>query len=566
MQENQTARQCLWIAALFALVLLATRSVYLGDTNDYAKDIAEHLGGPPFGQGSSLWEFGHLLWRPLGWVLASALAPMLSRLTDWTPFMQAAFALMMVSTLSAIAAVVLWYLLLIQSVRSAKTAFLLALAFAFGHGFLLYARSGCPYIPGLACLSASLFILRRGKIYGAAVMYALAALFWFPFILAGLGLFLVAAAPPDWNRRIRDSLTTIRLANAVRFALISLAIAGAVYCLGGAARGITSFGEARAWYASANHGLAESGRAVRLATGLPRSFLYFGKDGILFKRFLKHDPYAPVGMGALLRSSLWKIAVFYLFLLCFLYELWRRRTPSGWPIAFLLGGTVPVLFFAVFLFEPGQPERYLPALPFLLLAIGWIFRDSASGRGPARIFIAGFLLAVVLSNGYSFAAPRVASEDAASWSRIANLRGRISGTSVAVVTTNQDQLEEFLSRSIFGPVNRPQIFRVYDVVEPGSSRMLQWRQEFAAEVFNVWRDGGEVWVSKRVRSPKPLPDWYWVEGDDPREIWSDLTGFFGPIQTDAEADGGDGFARVAKNEANRDLLAPFAADYKPPAR
>ncbi len=553
-----------WLAALFTVVLLFTRGVSLGDTSTYAKEIAEHLGKAPFGSNNSLWEFGHLLWRPLGWGLATLASPFLSRLTDWTPFMQAAFVLMAVSTFSAIATVILWYLLLVPLVRSTITAAAISVALAFTHAFLLYARSGCSYIPGLACLSASLYALRERNLTTAAIWYALATLLWFPYILAGLGLFLIACAPPDWDTRIRDSLASLKPGRAFRLAGTSLAIVGVVYCLGGAARGITSFGEAKAWYAGANHGLSESIRVVRLATGLPRSFLYFGKDGILFKRFVKHDPYAPVGVMDLLRSSLWRIAAFYLFLICFLSELWRRSS-SGWPMAFLLGGIAPVLIFAVFLFEPGQPERYLPGIPFLLLALGWIFRDFPVRRQPVQMLIAALLMAVVLSNGYSFAAPVVAKEDDASWHRIASLRSRISGASVAMTTTNQDRLAEYLSRSIFGAVNKPELFRVYDIVEPGSARMLQWREEFAVRVLSVWKDGGEVWLSRRVWSSKPLPDWNWVEGDDPREIWSDFTAFFAPMQTDADVDGADGFARLARNEANLRLLAPLAAAYRAPS-
>ena len=39
------------------------------------------------------------------------------------------------------------------------------------------------------------------------------------------------------------------------------------------------------------HGIEPQHRLLRLPTGITRSFLYFGNDGILFKRFTLGDPY-----------------------------------------------------------------------------------------------------------------------------------------------------------------------------------------------------------------------------------------------------------------------------------
>jgi hypothetical protein len=555
-------RQCFLVGAAFAIILAATRVAYLGDTSSYAEDIAEHLGMPPFEHGSSLWESGHLIWRPLGWLLATLASPALARVTDWTPFMQAAFVLIAVSILSSIVAVVLWYLILVELTQSPTIAFLVALSVACGDGFLLYAHSGCSYIPGVTCLTASLYCLRKRILTEGAIFYALAAVLWLPFILTGLALALMAAGPADWDVPLRSIWPVIKPGRAVRFAAISAAVVIALYCLALAARRTTSIADAKVWFFAASHGYSRTLKAVRAITGLPRSFFFLGNDGILFKRFLKHDPYAPVALTDLLRASLWKIAVFYLFVVSLVWELWRR-SQSGWPLVLLLTAAGPVIFFAIFLFEPSEYERYLPVFPFLVLATGWIFRDFSAKPRAAQLIVAGSLLCVVLSNGYAFAAPRVASEDDASWRRMASLRGRISGASVAMVTTNQDKIVEFLRHSIFSSVNKPQIFRVYDIAEPGLLRMLQWREQFAAEVFNVWKDGGEVWISKRVWSARPRPDWNWVEGDDPLEVWSDFSGFFRPLQTDADLDGSDGFARLARNDVNIRYLTPVAAAYKP---
>jgi len=552
---------CIGVAAVFVLALLGTRTTPPGDALNYAGTIAEHLGKAPYGPGNSLWEFGHLLWRPLGWLVATILSPLLSRATHWTPFLQASFALIAISVVSGVAAVTLWYSTLIDLGVPQKLAFSISLALAFGHGFLLYAHTAMVYVPGVACLTASVYLLRKGKVTGAAVCYALATLLWLPYLLAGLALAVLAAMPTDWNLRVRDTLKTLKIARAIRFVAISLAIIVLVYLLAGAAREIRSAGEAKAWYSDASHGWSQSQTAVRLATGLPRLLLNLGTDGIQWKRFLRHDPYAPAGAWDLVRTSFWKPAAFYLFLAVLFYGL-SRWSPSGWALILLLAAAGPVIFFAVVLFEPSSPERFLPVLPFLVLVTGWIMRDFTVKFRVSQILIAAFLLAVVVNNGYSFAAQRMAREDDVSWARIAAVRHRVSGASIVVLVTNQDTIEGFFSRALFGEVDRPQPLTVYDVAEPGTVRMNQWREEFAAKVIGVWNSGGEVWISRRLWSATPKPEWNWVERDDPREVWEDFYRFFHPLETDQDLGGNDGFARLTHGEENLRYLKPFAAAYK----
>jgi hypothetical protein len=127
-----------------------------------------------------------------------------------------------------------------------------------------------------------------------------------------------------------------------------------------------------------------------------------------------------------------------------------------------------------------------------------------------------------------------------------------------VLTTSQDMLEETLNRLAFDKINHPAAFHVYDVVEPGNTRDLVWRQDLAARTLKVWENGGDVWVSKRLWSERPLPSWNWVEGDDPRVTWKDLPRFVATLRTNAESGGSDGFRRLARDQANLALLTPLA--------
>jgi hypothetical protein len=337
-----------------------------------------------------------------------------------------------------------------------------------------------------------------------------------------------------------------------------------VYGLAIYARQISSVHGVLEWYSAAGHGLSQTGRLTRMATGLPRSFLYLGKDGILYKRFLKHDPYAIVTLRDL-AGSFWKLAAYYLFAGCFAYEM-LRRPRAGWLLALIAAGTLPVIFFAVFVFEPSSAGRYLPFLPFIALGTAWVLRDLQTKRRVTQLAIAAFLILVVLTNGYSFFAPRVSGHNATAHSRVSGLRSRLNGAGLAMVATNRDELEETQSRLVFDNINRPAPLPVYDIIEPGNSRTLMWRQELAARTLKAWAAGGEVWVSRRMGSPLPEPSWNWVEGDDPRVSWKDVPRFFATLNTDTESGGTDGFLRLATNQSNLGVLTPLAGGAPLPAK
>jgi hypothetical protein len=257
------------------------------------------------------------------------------------------------------------------------------------------------------------------------------------------------------------------------------------------------------------------------------------------------------------------MAVFYLFLAALFFALWRD-SQSGWPLVMFLAGVVPIVYFAVFILEPSSPERYLPIYPFVLLGVGWTLRNvnsklRLSELSAVQTVILAFLAVVTLNDLYVFAAPRIWAMNDAPWKRIAQLREHIDPKSEIVLVTNQDIIEEFFSRSIFDRVSRPFPIHLFEIIEPGSDRLLHWREGFAAEAFRVWNNGGEVWMSRRFWSGKPKPEWNWVEKDNPSQVWSDVYSFFQPLQTDLSLDGEDGFSRLAPSEANLRYLKPFAA-------
>lgn len=328
------------------------------------------------------------------------------------------------------------------------------------------------------------------------------------------------------------------------------------------ARHIGSASAARDWFTASGHGSSQSNRLLRLATGLPRACLYIGKDGILYKRFLHKDPFAPVTIANLVTASLWKLVTFDLFLLCLAWEL-LRPSAVRWPLVMLLTGALPTLFFAVFVFEPGSPERYFPAYPFLILAVSSALRDFPRRRRAPQFLLAAFLICMCVTNVYSMNLLRIGAEDRASLTRILPLKNRLNNASLVAILSNQDDLLDTCNRNPVSAVNRPALLLLYDVVQPANLRILTWREEFAYKALEAWGAGGEVWVSTRLWQPTPRPDWNWVEGDDSRIAWSQIQAFFTPFQTDDQNGGTDGFFRLRRTEAAVRALTAVSSQFRP---
>jgi hypothetical protein len=105
-----------------------------------------------------------------------------------------------------------------------------------------------------------------------------------------------------------------------------------------------------------------------------------------------------------------------------------------------------------------------------------------------------------------------------------------------------------------------QKYIVTDVIEVASTRLLHWRAEFADRALQNWKEGRDVWISKRLLASRPAGNGIWVEGDDPRIKWQELPGFFGQFATDRSEGGLDGFTRLADVPANRTALQKLMAD------
>lgn len=626
------ARARLWsyapVVAAFLLATWLTDAWFMGDTSVYAGSILNYDAGRPPTREFPFWEFGHLVWRPIGWLAYRVTKPLTALAVGDYPTAQVSLALLGLNWIAGLVAAVAFRALLARLGARAWAANVAAVAFVFANAFLNYTQTGCSYVPALAFFVLGLYFLapraadettaardadatassrdadattsrdtdaltsrdadattprdgvatasrggvattsrdadataarddggavwsRRDAVWAGASLAASVCV-WFPFVLIAPG----ALALPLLVGRggVRN-----RLRFAFGAALVAGALTAVAYLVIGAALvGVRTPAGFLAWMNEASHGYRRAG-LPRLAFGFARSFIHMGQDGLMFKRYLLRDPFSPVSLADLFKLSLWKLGLFYLSLAAAGVAL--VRTPRGRRVlAWALAQIVPVFLFALLLFESGMPERYLPLAPAIFAAFALaLSSDGARARWwrpplLVRAAVVAFVAAVVVSN---FAAMRVgalAAEQEKVFARIDELHPRLTPESLVVVTHLQDEVSAFYHNFPFHPLNRRGTLRLYSVAEPGSERILTWRQDFADKVLTYWGRGGDVWLSKRLFTERPRPDWNWAEGDDARLSWTHLRPFFSQIETSAEAGGADGFALLARNARNEEFL------------
>jgi hypothetical protein len=555
-----------WMAAAIAGLLICTRGYTMGDTPYYAGEIGEYLGRSPLGPGNRLWEFGHLLWRPLAWLLLTLTKPLMDQWTNWDAATGALFVLICLCMVSGAINALLFHSIALRLTPSRRTAFLVAIGFACANSSLTYTHSGTAYVPGMLCISLAAWLLVRAwppkapadfrVVCCCGLLVALASLLWFPFVLSAPGIcFLLIWRSPS-PPRIAELIARPRLKSMLGFLAVFVLCLTLAYGAAVAARQISSLSEARASVADSSHGWAQNRTLLRLGTGVPRSFLYMN-DGLLFKRFLFHDPFAPVTFADLVRGSLWKIAVVAAFGICLLWQL--LRSSAKWEMALLAAGVIPTVLFAVLVFEPGSPERYMPAYPFLMIVVARVLRKSPRPFHFAQWIVAAFLVCMPVTNIYAMYRPRIDREDAVLRTRFAAVKSNVpDGDLVANLFPSMGETFMLAHYSFLEPRRRPGATAFYSVIEPGSRRVRIWREEFARVTLQVWSRGGNVWVSKWVVAERPLPDWGWVEGDNALMLWRNIYDFFTSLEPDEQFGDADGFVRIKQSERNTQMLNGYA--------
>lgn len=546
------------VAALYVAASVFTNAHFMADSGGYVVSILAYAGvdeyvvenrtAANFRAENSFWDFGHLLWRPLGLALFKILHPLSSLAIGPDPAHNVMFLLMAVNFIAGLVSAVLLYLLIYSLTDRRRLAVFVAACFIFTNGLLNFTQTGSSYSAALAFLFVGLYLLLKDKgnlstrqAIAGGLACAAAVTMWFPFIFVVPATLLAPFVLFGSARPLKPSIIYASAA----FSVAALA----AYLIVMMAIGVHSLADFREWMAVASHGVRQSG-LPRMLFGFARSFIHLGNDGVLFKRFLLHDSLNPVSPLDLVRFSLWKLMLFYLAVAAVLLGLLLK--PARRMLVLLLLTALPLIAFAI-KFDGGAVERYLPLYPIIFLAFGWVLAQSQLPR-VVKIVPALFFCVAILVNSSVMARIVLDRQKQRTSERVQAVVPKLKPNSWLVTTHLQDDLVNFQASFPFEPINRHNIYHVYPLIWLNSDQAAKWQEEFAANTLKAWEKDGQAWLSVRLLSAKPEPDWNWVEGDDPRVKWEDIYKFFSQLHTSDVASGTDGFVLLEKSDANVQLL------------
>ena len=551
------------VLLVFLLVMFLTEPAYLSDTVRYVNEIQNHRAHLIAASQDPFWDFGHLAWRPLANAVYGAAGGAVQNMRGGDARQALAWlmiALNMLATLAA--ALILW--LLLKAHSNTVAAGIVSAAFLCSNAILDYSRSGSSYMPGLACLILALWLIqlagRRYRGGGAMLTVALAGLtlgasvlFWFPYVLSLPAVVLYAIYGRAPAKPSRKRLAAIALIVCVL--TIAVAYAAVVH-----ERQIETRAGFTEWVLSSSNNWSQTDKVLRAVSGVPRSFLDLGNDTLLLKRYLFHDPYAPASIGRVLfATGTLKLVLFYIYLAAVLWVLWKQPANRG-VLLLLAAGSVPVLIFAVTLFEPGSTERYLPAYPFFFLAAACALPASGATNRALRWCMLIFLVGVLCAgNFYAKASWRGADAYRAFLQRKNILEAQANPDSMVAVINFWDPLYHDPALRLLDAQAQPRNLWVYDVIEVANTRVFRWRQDFATNVQIRWSRGRQVWLSKRLLAEKPLAEWKWVEGDTGRVKWSEVREFFRSFDVADVRGGEDGFVLLVESPRNIECIRRLSA-------
>ncbi len=547
---------------VYVLFLLFTKPLTWGDTIIYAPEIVDYSKGllplPRF------FDFAHLLWRPLGYFLWRYAGFYSVTDTGWNQLLDVYSALRLPSIVLGYVGFLSVFGIASRVSRSLRVGTILAIAFMGWNACIDYFQVGTAYFPAMSLQLAALYILLGGprgertslRAWISGALLAASVCLWLPYLFGIPGILLLAffwdRADLSWNNEEGRA----RLGWLLHVVAACFVVGVAGFGSAAVAAHIRSAGQAKAWISESRHGYDQGKNYLRVATGLPRSLIDVGPDGLLLKRFVLHDAYNPVGIWYLIRFSLWKIAFFYAGMAGLLWALLRDRLARGILAAFLLSSGIMILF-AVLFFEPGQSERWMPVFAVLVAAIAFAFRAGRKWQ-IGQIALAALLAVAFVHNLQVYAAVRDPGPEDPTIARMQTVRAALVPNSIVTLVSLGDDICAFPQHYPYHEFNRQRPIPYYLAVALGFADTKNWREGFGSRALAAWKDNGDLWVSKRLLAERPIPETAWAEGDDPNLKWSALSGFFSAFQYDKDIGGLDGFERLARTDPNRDLLVAAA--------
>jgi len=531
-------------SAIYFFLLVTLPIQHFGDTSYYVSDIKKYA---ETGDPALLWEAGHLLWRPMGYAAAFASGYITQR-----PFEDSHI----VSVLTALNGVLGWLFvtctyLIARQFTSQLLSSSVAIGMVITNAFLNYAQSGCSYIPGLAFLAMAAYTAIKDPEKSSlldtlafAFFLALSVVFWLPYVLVLPSLAILFGL-----RRHKPGAYVCGILQTLAASVVLISCA---YLVALWSADISSLSQATEWLRASSHGITHERGVQRAVFGLARSFVYLGDDGNLFKRFLLRDPFNPVSFLELARTSLIRFVIFYMWLAVLLYAIWRCTTNDMRISALFAIGCV--LGFAIY-WQGGDLERYFPVFPLLAAATAATLRhDGKSKRLLITVHIA-FVMMLTVSN-IILRTIELNDLQEKLQNRVRTVShllvsGQIQPGDLMILATPHDEL--FHVRSNFRDTQLS-VLKLTHPVWVGHRDAPKWRSQLSRQIFGIWQQESQVWVSKRLLLEKPKASWKWVEGDDPRVSWKDIHSFFASLQYGKVIGDEDGFCLLSRTPTNEHLL------------
>ncbi len=415
------------VVGAYVLATLFTDAFNLADSVGYAGSVVN----------SRLLEFGHLLWRPLGWVLLKVFGPVTGLFVGPDPLANANLILIAINWIAGLMSVILMFKLVMIVSKRRWVANTVAIGLIFSQGFLNYAQSGTAYIPGLALLLLGLYIMVKGaekpeRAWRTALFAGLAlagaAGMWLQYVWS----IPAALAAPLFLYGFNKQQFRLVFQGCVAFGLIMVL----TFAAAGAAGGIYTISGFKDWVVSTSGYLTGLNGLPRVIFGLARSMINMGNDGPLFKAYLVHDPFNPVSIMDLLRVSLWKLALFYIFLGAVLFNLLRSSQGRRIFGLFVLNAT-PVVAFALF-WDGSAVERYLLIYPLIFIALAYSLSSARSIRWFNYAALA-FVAVAAVSNIAAMAKPVQQQRQQDVVARISELEPMLRPASRVATVNQQDE-------------------------------------------------------------------------------------------------------------------------------
>jgi hypothetical protein len=561
-------KDALVVTTLYVFATWMTNAHFMADTTDYVDSVLSYMSG---NTNRRLWEFGHLVWRPLGWSIYQIFRFLIELVIGENLRAGVTLGFVAFNWLAGLVGALSLYGILRRVCVKKWAVWFTVFAFIFSHGFLNFAQTGTSYLAGLAFLLLGIYFLSRdwptnsessnkdksqardgherrsrgwASAAAAGASLAIAVCMWLPFVW----VIPAAIISPFLLFGIRRRTWREAARAAIFFVLFTSLMYGSALL----AMKIYSPEEAIRWARSSpSIGVTETRGATRMVFGLARSFINMGNDGLLFKRYLLRDPFNPVSPVELL-PSLMRLIFFYAVLASIsIILLIRGGARERRILALLVSGCAPVVLFAVF-FDGGALERYLPLYPFFFLALAAVF--NVRGLQPLKELIILFVIAASSANIAAMWNPALGREQEKQAARLSDLTQVLKPHSRVYAVNWQDAAVNFYRSFPFHPLNAQNELQLSALVTPGTASVPHWRKDFAVRALAAWQAGGDVWLSRRAFAERPQSEWNWTEGDDRRVSWPDFSRFFSDFEFGETVGGSDGFVRLINSPANVEKL------------